>query len=51
MSSYRVMLQNPSTKQVGSITITSWSPEDAKAEAKSRLERMGFTEVLKCEVA
>lgn len=51
MSSYRVMLQNPSTKQVGSVTITSWSPEDAKSEAKSRLECMGFTEVLKCEAA
>ena len=51
MSSYKVLLQNPSTKQVGSVTIVSWSPEDAKAEAKSRLERMGFTEVLKCEAA
>lgn len=51
MSNYRVMLQNPSTKQVGSLTVKTWSPEDAKAEAKSRLGCMGFTEVLKCEVA
>ena len=51
MSHYRVMLQNPSTKQVGSVTITSWSEEDAKSEAKTRLERLGFTEVLKCEAA
>ena len=50
MSSYKVMLQNPSTKQVGSLTVKTWSPEDAKAEAKAKLECMGFTEVVSCRV-
>ena len=49
MSRYKVMLQNSTTKQIGSVTISSWSEDYAKSEAKQRLERMGFTEVLSCK--
>lgn len=51
MSKFKVMLQNPKTSQLGSITVTSWTAEDAAAEARTKLERVGFTEVVKCEAA
>jgi hypothetical protein len=44
---YRVTLQNPNTKLVGSTTVLAWSTTEAKEEALKRLEPMGFTSVLK----
>ena len=51
MHNFKIMLQNPTTNQVGSVTITSWSEEDAKFQAKSRLSSMGFTKIMRCIAA
>lgn len=49
MSTYQVRLSNPTTSQTGSVSIKSWCEDAAVAEAKSRLESIGFTNVLSCE--
>jgi len=46
---YQVTLQNPKSKMVGSTTVFAWDEAAAKQEAKSRLEALGFTEVLRCQ--
>ena len=50
MATYKVRLSNPSSHQTGQVTVKSWDKDAAINEAKQRLEPMGFTTVLSCEV-
>lgn len=50
MATYKIRLANPTSSQVGQLTLKSWDKDAAVAEAKQRLEPMGFTTVLSCEV-
>lgn len=47
--SYRITLQNPASKMVGSTTVFAWDEASAKQEAKTKLEALGFTEVIRCQ--
>ncbi len=50
MATYKIRLSNPTSNQVGQLTLKSWDKDAAISEAKAKLESMGFTTVLSCEV-
>ncbi len=50
MATYKIRLSNPSSHQTGQVTVKSWDKDAAISEAKEKLEPMGFTTVLSCEV-
>lgn len=50
MVTYKIRLSNPTSNQVGQLTLKSWDKDAAISEAKEKLESMGFTTVLSCEV-
>lgn len=50
MATYKIRLSNPTSNQVGQLTLRSWDKDAAISEAKQRLEPMGFTTILSCEV-
>ena len=50
MTTYKIRLSNPTSSQVGQLTLKSWDKDAAISEAKEKLEPMGFTTVLSCEV-
>ena len=50
MATYKIRLSNPTSNQVGQLTLKSWDKDSAISEAKKKLETMGFTTVLSCEM-
>ena len=50
MTTYKIRLSNPTSSQVGQLTLKSWDKDAAILEAKAKLEPMGFTTVLSCEM-
>lgn len=50
MTTYKIRLSNPTSKRIGQVTIKSWDKNAAILEAKEKLEPMGFTTVISCEV-
>ena len=50
MTTYKIRLSNPTSHQVGQLTLKSWDKDSAISEAKKKLEPMGFTTVLSCEM-
>lgn len=46
---YRITIQNPTSKLVGSTTVFAWNEASAKEEALQKLGAMGFTEVIHCQ--
>jgi hypothetical protein len=50
MSTFKIRLSNPVSHQTGSMTVKAWDQTIAVEEAKSKLQSLGFTKVLSCEV-
>ena len=49
MATYKIRLSNPTSSQVGQLTLKSWDKDSAISEAKEKLGPMGITTVLSCE--